>query len=155
MAEERLDKTIEKGTERESTKKFNLPLFIGVLVLVAIVVIVIMTIIVGPPERTADEQILTEDQPQAALIALRTTYTTRLQTRGLPEDYTVEEAIQETGIEHDVLNHWTFVVEGIPPTRYIAVSTSEFPDGEGHRVIYDEETGEFVCIRRGEWLRNY
>jgi hypothetical protein len=154
MSDEELKKATEKGTERESAKKFNLPLFVGIVILVALVIIAVLTLFVGVPEPAGYQEIVEENQPQAALMALRTNYMTKMQTEGLPEDYSVEEAIRDAAIEDYVLRDWTFIVEGMPPMRYIAVSTSEFAEGEGNQVIYNEETGEFVCIRKQEGLED-
>ena len=41
------------------------------------------------------------------------------------------------------LKNWTFEVIGKPPTKYIAISTADFPGGEGKQVWYDVDECEY------------
>ncbi|NQU06300.1 MAG: T9SS type A sorting domain-containing protein [Calditrichaeota bacterium] len=83
-----------------------------------------------------------------AMDVIREVYTAMLMYRQDvdEEPRTVEELIEREYLEipDSVMRKWDFSLVGRNPITLIeAVSTDEMPDGEGHEIIYDIETGRF------------
>lgn len=116
--------------------------FTLVEVLVVVIIVAILVAIAVPVYlRYVEKARATE--AQSAISAIRTAYRVYRQTYGSTDGYTVEDATRDARLGRATRNNWTFEVVGNPPVQYIATSTADFPGGEGHQVIYDEETARF------------
>ncbi|MBT3231978.1 MAG: T9SS type A sorting domain-containing protein [Calditrichaeota bacterium] len=76
---------------------------------------------------------------QAALKDVRGALSEYFEEQG-EEPETVEDLIREgyLDLEEEMFEMWEFTWSGLfPPGWIFAVSTSEMPDGEGHRLFYD------------------
>jgi len=82
-------------------------------------------------------------EAQTALAAIRSTYRVYRQTYGSTDNYDIEQALKATHLGNRTLKNWEFEVVGNPPTKYVATSTEEFPEGEGNQVWYDVDDAKF------------
>ena len=82
-------------------------------------------------------------EAQSAIAAIRGAYRIQYQTYASTEGYTIEDAMQTAKLGKRTEKNWEFEVVGNPPTKYIATSTADFPQGEGKQVWYDVEDAEY------------
>ncbi len=82
-------------------------------------------------------------EAQSAIAAIRSTYRVYYQTYGTTENYTIDDALLDAKLGNATMKNWEFEVIGNPPKKYIATSTAEFAQGEGHQVWYDVEASEY------------
>lgn len=120
-----------------NNKGFTLVEILVVVIIVAILAAIAVPIYLRYVERAR------ASEPQAALSSIRTAYRVYRQTYGSTDGYTIEEALEDARLGRSTMNNWQFEVIGNPPTQYIATSTSDFPGGEGHQVIYDEAEARY------------
>ncbi len=74
---------------------------------------------------------------QDAITSIRRCYDVCLDEYGSLGDYSIEQAIEDAELDAEILDLWSFSVEGNPPHKYIAISTPDFPGGEGLVIWYD------------------
>lgn len=110
--------------------------------LVVVVIIAILAAIAVPIYMNYVRQ-ARSTEAQSAIAAIRSAYRVHFQTYGSTEDYKIEDALEDTQLGNRTLKNWEFEVVGNPPDRYIAVSTDEFPEGEGKQVWYDKEDATY------------
>ncbi len=120
-----------------NNKGFTLVEILVVVIIVAILAAIAVPIYLRYVERAR------ASEPQSALSSIRTAYRIHRQTYGSTDNYSIEDALQDSRLGRRTTRNWTFEVVGSPPTAYVATSTTEFPGGEGHQVIYDEINASF------------
>lgn len=120
-----------------NNKGFTLVEILVVVIIVAILAAIAVPIYLRYVERAR------ASEPQSALSSIRTAFRVHRQTYGSTDNYSIEEALQDARLGRATERNWAFEVVGNPPTQYIATSTTEFPGGEGHQVIYDEITARY------------
>jgi len=120
-----------------NNKGFTLVEILVVVIIVAILAAIAVPIYLRYVERAR------ASEPQAALSSIRTSFRIYKQTYGSTDGYSVELAMQDAKLGRATVKNWTFEVVGNPPTQFIATSTTEFPGGEGHQVIFDENESKF------------
>ncbi len=116
--------------------------FTLVEILVVVIIVAILAAIAVPIYLRYVEKARTTEA-QSAISSIRTAFRVYRQTYGSTENYSIEEALKDARLGRATVNNWEFEVVGNPPTQYIATSTADFPGGEGHQVVYDEQTARF------------
>jgi type IV pilus assembly protein PilE len=111
--------------------------------LLAVVIIIAVLAAIAVPIYMSYVQKARSTEAQSAIAALRSAYRTHYQAYGSTEKYTVEEALKDVRLGNATLKNWEFQVVGNPPKRYIAISTPEFPEGEGKQVWYDVDESAY------------
>ncbi|HPR17561.1 MAG TPA: prepilin-type N-terminal cleavage/methylation domain-containing protein [Candidatus Cloacimonadota bacterium] len=106
--------------------------------LVVVVIIAILAAVAVPIYMSYVRQ-ARSTEAQTAIAALRSTYRVQYQTYGTTQDLKFEDALVHTQVGSRTLKNWEFEVLGDPPTKYIATSTDEFPEGAGKQVWYDTD----------------
>lgn len=104
-------------------------------------------------EQAAQEEIrVLSYEAQQAITQIRKSYDIRLQTYGEAESYSFQQAFRDADLDESVLQNWTFsVVNDNYPRKYIAVSTSSNPAGEGKIVWYDVREARFHGLGIDDW----
>ncbi len=110
--------------------------------LVVVVIIAILAAIAVPIYMRYVQQ-ARATEAQSAIAAIRSTYRVHHQTFGNTENYTIEDALKDAKLGRATEKNWEFEVIGSPPKKYVATSTSEFPQGEGKQVWYDVDEAEY------------
>ena len=82
-------------------------------------------------------------EAQTAIAAIRSAYRVERQTYGTTDNYTIEDAMNDAKLGKATENNWDLEVIGNPPTKYIATSTADFPEGEGKQVWYDVDEAKY------------
>ncbi|MBN1326315.1 MAG: prepilin-type N-terminal cleavage/methylation domain-containing protein [Candidatus Cloacimonetes bacterium] len=82
-------------------------------------------------------------EAQTAIAAIRSAYRVHYQTYGTTDNYTIDDAKKDAKLGNATEKNWEFEVVGNPPNKYIATSTNEFPQGEGHQVWYDVTEADY------------
>jgi len=82
-------------------------------------------------------------EAQSAIAALRSAYRVYYQTYGSTENYSIDDAMKDAKLGNATEKNWEFEVIGNPPSKYVATSTADFPQGEGKQVWYDVEEAEY------------
>lgn len=82
-------------------------------------------------------------EAQSAIAGIRSAYRVYYQTYGSTENFTIEDALKDSKLGKATENNWEFEVVGNPPRRYVATSTADFAQGEGHQVYYDVEEAAY------------
>lgn len=121
----------------KNSKGFTLVEILVVVIIVAILAAIAVPIYMRYVEKARSTE------AQTAISAIRTSYRVYRQTYGTVEGYDVEQALVDARLGKATRKNWVFEVVGNPPTQYIATSTADFPGGEGHQVIYDEELAKY------------
>jgi len=120
-----------------NNKGFTLVEILVVVIIVAILAAIAVPIYMRYVEKARSTE------AQSALSAIRTAYRVQRQTYGSTDNYTIEDALRDARLGRSTVRNWTFEVVGNPPVQFIATSTSDFPGGEGHQVVYDEELSRY------------
>ncbi len=111
--------------------------------LLVVVVIIAILAAIAVPIYMSYVKTARATEAQTAIAALRSAYRVHLQTYGGTENYSVEDAKKDAKLGRATELNWDFEVVGNPPKKYIATSTSEFPQGEGKQVWYDVDEAKF------------
>jgi prepilin-type N-terminal cleavage/methylation domain-containing protein len=111
------------------------------ILVVVIIVAILAAISVSTYTKYVDKAKSTE--AQVAISAIENAYDFHLQAYGTTDNYSIDQAMKDSGIRKAVERKWKFEVIGNPPTRYVATSTSDFSSGEGKQVYYDVDEGKF------------
>lgn len=128
----------------QNEKGFSLIELLVVVVIIAILAAIAVPIYMNYVRNARSTE------AQTAIAAIRSTYRVHYQTYGTTENYNIEEALKDTQLGNRTLLNWEFEVVGNPPTRYIATSTEEFPEGEGKQVWYDVDDAKYHGYGTGE-----
>ncbi|MBT3168849.1 MAG: prepilin-type N-terminal cleavage/methylation domain-containing protein [Candidatus Cloacimonetes bacterium] len=110
--------------------------------LVVVVIIAVLAAIAVPIYMQYVKQ-ARATEAQSAIAAIRSSYRIHYQTFATTEGYTIEDAMSSAKLGKRTEKNWEFEVVGNPPTKYIATSTADFPQGEGKQVWYDVEDAEY------------
>jgi type IV pilus assembly protein PilA len=121
----------------KNNKGFTLVEILVVVIIVAILAAIAVPIYMRYVEKARSTE------AQSAISAIRTAYRVQRQTYGSTDNYTIEDALRDARLGTATARNWNFEVVGNPPVQYIATSTAEFPGGEGHQVVYDEEDAKY------------
>jgi len=121
----------------KNKKGFTLVEILVVVIIVAILAAIAVPIYMRYVEKARSTE------AQSAISSLRTAYRIYRQTFGSTEGYTIEDALKDARLGNATEKRWEFEVIGNPPKRYVATSTAEFPAGEGHQVMYDEDEAAY------------
>ena len=111
--------------------------------LLVVVVIIAILAAIAVPIYMSYVQKARATEAQSAIAAIRSTYRVHYQTFGSTENYTIEDAMKHAKLGKATEKNWEFEVIGNPPKKYVATSTSEFPQGEGKQVWYDVDEAEY------------
>jgi len=111
-------------------------------VLVVVIIVAILAAIAVPVYMQYVEK-AKSTEAQSAISAIRNAYNIHMQTYGTTDNYDVETAMKDARLGKATELNWTFTVNGNPPQRFIATSTSEFSSGEGKQVWYDVEQAKY------------
>ncbi len=83
-------------------------------------------------------------EAQSAIASIRQAYRAHYNQYGSTENFSIELAMQEIKIGRATQANWEFEVVGSdPPSKFTAISTAEFPEGDGKEVYYDVEEGKY------------
>lgn len=118
----------------KSKKGFSLIELLAVVIIIAVLAAIAVPIYMNYVRNARSTE------AQSAIAALRSAYRVQYQTYGTTDGYTVEDALEDVRLGSATLKNWEFDVVG---DRYIATSTSEFPEGEGKQVWYDREEATY------------
>ena len=105
--------------------------------LLAVVIIIAILAAIAVPVYMSYVRKARSTEAQTAIAAIRSAYRVHRQSYGSVENFSIEDASKHAKLGKATLKNWEFEVIGNPPTRYIATSTAEFPEGEGKQVWYD------------------
>jgi len=111
-------------------------------ILVVVIIVAILAAIAVPAYMQYVEK-AKSTEAQSAISSIRNAYNIYMQQYGTTDNYSVELALRDARLGKSTTNNWTFEVNGNPPQRFIATSTSEFSSGEGKQVWYDVESAKF------------
>ncbi len=121
----------------KNQKGFSLIELLVVVVIIAILAAIAVPIYMNYVRKARSTE------AQSAIAAIRSAYRVHYQTYGTTANYNIEDALKDTQLGNRTLKNWKFEVVGNPPDRYIATSTSDFPEGEGKQVWYDREDATY------------
>ena len=117
----------------KNQKGFSLIELLVVVVIIAILAAIAVPIYMSYVKKAR------ATEAQSAIAAIRSAFRVQYQTYGTTEGYAVEDALIDAKLGNATEKNWEFEVIGSPPSKYIATSTSDFPEGEGKQVWYDVE----------------
>ena len=120
-----------------SKKGFSLIELLAVVIIIAVLAAIAVPIYMSYVRKARSTE------AQSAIAGLREAYRTHYQAYGTTERYTIEDAMKDVRLGNATLKNWEFEVVGNPPKKYIAISTAEFPEGEGKQVWYDVDEAEY------------
>jgi len=135
------EEKITRGGEMFSTLKSQKG-FTLIEVLVVVIIVAILAAIAVPVYMQYVEK-AKSTEAQSAIQAIRSAYNIYMQQYGTTDNYSVEQAMKDARLGKATELNWTFEVNGNPPTRFMAISTSEFSSGEGKQVWYDVEAAKY------------
>jgi len=121
----------------KNQKGFSLIELLVVVVIIAILAAIAVPIYMSYVKKAR------ATEAQTAIAAIRSAFRVHYQTYGTTEDYTIEDALKDAKLGKATEKNWEFEVIGNPPNKYVATSTNEFPQGEGHQVWYDTDEAEY------------
>ena len=121
----------------QSKKGFSLVELLAVVIIVAVLAAIAVPIYWSYVRKARSTE------AQSAIAAIRSAYRVHSQTYGSTERYSIEDAKKDVRLGNATLKNWEFQVVGNPPRRYIAISTPDFPEGEGKQVWYDVDDSSY------------
>ena len=123
--------------QKKNQKGFSLIELLVVVVIIAILAAIAVPIYMSYVKKARSTE------AQSAIASIRQAFRAEYNQYGNTDDYTIEEAQKDVKLGKSTERNWEFEVIGNPPTKYIANSTAEFPEGEGKQVTYDVDEAMF------------
>jgi len=123
--------------KKKDQKGFSLIELLVVVVIIAILAAIAVPIYMSYVKKARSTE------AQSAIASVRQAYRAHYNQFGNTDDYSIEEAQKDVKLGKSTERNWELEVIGNPPTKYVANSTAEFPEGEGKQVTYDVEEAMF------------
>jgi len=111
-------------------------------VLVVVIIVAILAAIAVPVYMQYVEK-AKSTEAQSAIATIRAAYNIHMQQYGTTDNYDVEQAMKDARLSKSTELNWVFTVNGNPPQRFVATSTSEFSSGEGKQVWYNVDEAKY------------
>jgi prepilin-type N-terminal cleavage/methylation domain-containing protein len=121
----------------KNQKGFSLIELLVVVIIIAILAAIAVPIYMKYVQRARSSE------AQSAISSIRQAYRAYHNQYGNTDNFTIEDATKEIKLGNATEKNWEFEVVGNPPTKFIATSTADFPEGEGHQVTYDVEESTY------------